>query len=67
MAENEEGTVEKELPRGLFLVRLDNGREVRAAIGAAARKVTVRVISGDRVLVSLSPYDPTRGRILSRL
>jgi len=61
-----EGVVEEALPRGLYRIRTDDGRAVTATLGAEARRVTVRVMPGDRVMVSLSPYDPTRGRIESK-
>jgi translation initiation factor IF-1 len=62
-----EGKVEEALPRGLYAVRSDDGRRIVATLSAAARRVTVKVIPGDRVLVELSPFDPTRGRITARL
>lgn len=62
-----EGIVEERLPQGLFRVRLKDGKRVTASLGGAARQTTVRVIPGDRVLMDVSPIDPTRGRIKSRL
>jgi len=62
-----EGKVEEALPRGLFAVRGDDGRRVVATLSSAARRVTVKIIPGDRVKVELSPFDPTRGRITARL
>jgi len=59
----QEGVVEEALPRGLYRVRCDGGKRVVASIGAHARRVTVKVIPGDRVLVEVSDIDPTRGRI----
>lgn len=61
-----EGIVLEALPGGLFKVRCDDGREVIASFGAAAKRVTVKVIPGDRVEVELSPYEPTRGKIKQR-
>ena len=58
-----EGIVLEALPGGLYRVRCDDGREVIASFGAAAKRVTVKVIPGDRVEVELSPYEPTRGKI----
>jgi len=51
----------------MYLVRLDDGRIVRAGIKASARHATVRFIAGDGVLVRLSPYDHNRGQILKKL
>jgi len=62
-----EGKVEEALPRGLYAVRADDGRRIVATLSAAARRVTIKVIPGDRVLVELSPFDPTRGRIQARI
>jgi translation initiation factor IF-1 len=62
-----EGIVLDAMPQGLYRVQLDDGRKVIVSLGATARRVTVKVIPGDRVAVELSPYDPTRGRITGRL
>ncbi|MEM9072415.1 MAG: translation initiation factor IF-1 [Myxococcota bacterium] len=62
-----EGLIEATLPKGLFRVRLESGAVIRAALSSQARRVTVKLIPGDRVLVSLHPHDPTRGRITQRL
>ncbi len=62
-----EGTVEETLPKSLFRVRLDDGRTVRATLSTQAKRVTVKVLPGDRVELTLSPYDPTRGRITARI
>lgn len=58
-----DGIIEATLPRGLYRVRTDDGRAVTVSVSAAARRVTVKFIPGDRVTVELSPFDPTRGRI----
>jgi len=62
-----EGVVEAALPQGLYRVSLKSGEKITASIGGIARQTTVRVIPGDRVLVEISPFDPTRGKIESRL
>jgi len=62
-----EGIILDAMPQGLFRVQLDDGRRVIASLGAEARRVTVKIIPGDRVSVELSPYDPTRGKIKGRL
>jgi translation initiation factor IF-1 len=61
------GTIETVLPRALYRVRLDDGAEVTASLSAKARQVTVKLLPGDGVMVEISAYDPTRGRIQERL
>ena len=61
-----EGTVEESLPNVPFRVRLANGHEVLAHASGKIRMHFIRVLPGDRVLVELSPYDLTRGRITYR-
>ena len=60
------GTVVDCLPGTQFRVELDNGHEVLAYLSGKMRKYYIRVLLGDRVLVELSPYDLTRGRITYR-
>jgi len=62
-----EGTIVETLPNTMFKVRLDNGHEVLAHLSGRMRMYYIRVLLGDRVLVELSPYDLTRGRIVRRL
>lgn len=50
-----------------FKVRLDNGHEIIAHISGKIRKSRIRVLIGDRVLVKISHYDTTKGRIIHRL
>ena len=54
------------LPNAMFRVELDNGHKVLAHISGRMRKNFIRILPGDRVLVELSPYDLTRGRIIYR-
>ena len=61
-----EGTVIEALPNAMFKVELDSGHEVLAHISGKIRMYYIRVLLGDRVLVELSPYDLTRGRIVYR-
>jgi len=61
-----EGTVIDPLPNAMFRVELDNGHEVLAHISGKMRMNYIRILKGDRVLVELSPYDLTRGRIRTR-
>ena len=60
------GIVTEALPDTTFRVKLDDGREVLAYLAGKMRLHYIRVIPGDRVLVELSPYDQTRGRIIYR-
>ena len=61
-----QGTIEAVLPRALYRVRLEDGREITASVSAKARQTTVKLLPGDGVTVEVSPYDPTRGRIKER-
>lgn len=60
------GTVIKALPNTFFKVELENGHEVLAHISGKMRQRYIRVLLGDTVLVELTPYDLTRGRIVYR-
>lgn len=60
------GTVTKALPNTMFRVELENGHEVLAYLCGKMRKYYIRTLLGDKVLVELSPYDLTRGRIVYR-
>ena len=62
-----EGIVTQALPSAMFKVELGNGHEVLAHISGKMRKHYIKVLPGDRVLVELSPYDLTRGRITYRM
>ncbi|MBI4289239.1 MAG: translation initiation factor IF-1 [Chloroflexi bacterium] len=61
-----EGTVAESLPNAMFRVELANGHHVLAHISGKIRLNFIRILPGDRVLVELSPYDLTRGRITYR-
>jgi len=54
------------LPNAMFKVELENKHRVLAHISGKMRKHFIRILPGDRVLVELSPYDLTRGRIIYR-
>ena len=61
-------TVIEPLPNAMFRVELDNNKhQVLAHISGKMRKHFIRILPGDRVLVELSPYDLSRGRIVYRL
>lgn len=61
-----EGTVAEALPNAMFRVELDNGHLVLAHISGKMRQHYIRILPEDRVMVELSPYDLTRGRIVYR-
>jgi translation initiation factor IF-1 len=61
------GVVIEQLPSALYRVTLDSGHHVVAHIAGDRRGNFVRILTGDRVLVALSPRDLTRGRIVERL
>ncbi len=61
-----EGTVIETLPNTTFRVELDNGHIVNAHISGRMRKNYIRILTGDRVTVQLTPYDLTKGRISYR-
>jgi translation initiation factor IF-1 len=61
-----EGTVVEPLPNTMFRVELPNGHRVLAHICGKMRLHYIKIVPGDRVLVELSPYDLTRGRITYR-
>jgi len=62
-----EGVVEETLPNTNFKVRLDNGHTILAHISGRMRVNYIRLLTGDRVLIEMSPYDLTKGRIIQRL
>ena len=62
-----EGVVEETLPSTTFRVKLDNGHLILAHISGRMRVNYIRLLPGDRVLVEMSPYDLTKGRITQRL
>jgi translation initiation factor IF-1 len=61
-----EGVVKIPLPNAMFRVNLANGHEVLAHISGKMRLHYIKIVPGDRVLVELSPYDLSRGRITYR-
>lgn len=61
-----EGTVTETLPNTMFRVELDNKHIVTAHISGRMRKNYIRILTGDRVTVQLTPYDLTKGRIIFR-
>jgi translation initiation factor IF-1 len=61
-----EGTVVDALPNALFNVELENGHKVLSHISGKMRTHYIKIVPGDRVMVELSPYDLTKGRITYR-
>jgi translation initiation factor IF-1 len=61
-----EGTVTETLPNAMFRVELANGHMVLAHISGKMRLHYIKILPGDRVLVELSPYDLSRGRVTYR-
>ena len=62
-----EGTVVETLPNATFRVRLQDDIEVLAHLGGKMRLHYIRVLLGDKVLLEISTYDQTKGRIVRRL
>ena len=60
------GKVTELLPNAMFRVKLENNHEVLAHTAGKLRKNRIRVLSGDEVLVEVTPYDLTKGRIIFR-
>ncbi len=61
-----EGVVIETLPNAMFRVELANKHRILAHISGRMRKHFIRILPGDRVLLELSPYDLTKGRITYR-
>ncbi len=62
-----EGTVIEALPNTMFRVELENGHVVTAHISGKMRKNYIRILTGDKVTVQLTPYDLSKGRITYRV
>lgn len=61
-----DGIVEKALPNAMFKVKLEEGHTVLAHVSGKMRMYYIKLLPGDKVAVELSPYDLTKGRIISR-
>jgi translation initiation factor IF-1 len=61
-----EGTIVDTLPNTMFRVELENGHIVTAHISGKMRKHYIRILTGDKVKVEMTPYDLTKGRITYR-
>jgi translation initiation factor IF-1 len=60
------GVVKETLPNSVFRVELENGHIITAHISGKMRKNYIRILTGDKVLVDISPYDLSKGRIVFR-
>ena len=60
------GTVMERLPNAMFKVKLENGHIITAHISGKMRKHYIRILTGDKVKVEMTPYDLTVGRITFR-
>jgi translation initiation factor IF-1 len=60
------GKVVEPLPNAMFRVELENGHRILAHVSGKMRMHFIRILPGDRVLIHLTPYDLTRGRIVYR-
>ena len=60
------GTVSEVLPNATFRIELENGHQIIGHTAGKMRKNRIRVLAGDKVLVEMTPYDLTKGRITYR-
>ena len=60
------GVVKETLPNTVFRVELENGHMITAHISGKMRKNYIRILTGDKVLGEISPYDLSKGRIVFR-
>ena len=60
------GEVKELLPNAMFRVKLENNHEVLAHTAGKLKKNRIRILTGDKVLVEVTPYDLTKGRIIYR-
>ena len=61
-----EGTIVETLPNTTFRVELENGHTITAHISGKMRKHYIRILRGDKVIVQMTPYDLSKGRIVYR-
>lgn len=62
-----EGRVTEALPNAFFKVQLDDGKEIRGFLSGKMRMNRITILPGDKVLLEVSPYDESKGRIVYRL
>lgn len=63
----QEGIVTEALPSAMFKVKLDTGQEIITHISGKIRLNYIKIMPGDRVIVEMTPYDLSKGRIIKRL
>lgn len=61
-----EGIVRDTLPNAMFKVKIEGGTEILAHVSGKMRMNYIRILPGDKVIIELSPYDLSRGRIIRR-
>ncbi|NOX20943.1 MAG: translation initiation factor IF-1 [Nitrospirae bacterium] len=61
-----QGEIIEALPNAMFRVRLESGQEIIAYVSGKMRMHFIKILPGDKVLVEMSPYDLTKGRITYR-
>ncbi|BBI01258.1 translation initiation factor [Buchnera aphidicola (Nipponaphis monzeni)] len=61
-----QGIITDTLPNTMFRVKLENGHTIIAHISGKMRKNYIRILTGDKVTIELTPYDLTKGRIIFR-
>ncbi len=66
-AQERVGVIEQVLPRRLFRVRAEDGSVLTVSVALAAQRTHVSFLPGDTVLIRVSPYEPSRGRISRKL
>lgn len=62
-----QGVIQECFPNTTFRVLMDNGHEVLAYLAGKMRRFYIRVLPGDQVIVEISPYDLSKGRIVRRV
>lgn len=62
-----EGVVTQALPNAMFRVDLENGYNILCVISGKMRNNYIKVLEGDKVRIEMTPYDLSKGRIVSRL
>ena len=62
----QDGEIVEALPNAQFRVKLDNGHEILAHVSGKMRMYYIKILSGDRVVIEMSPYDLSKGRITYR-
>ena len=62
----QDGEIVEALPNAQFRVKLDNGHEILAHVSGKMRMYYIKILSGDRVAIEMSPYDLSKGRITYR-